>query len=221
MYRPHRAVGLALILAALLLVGCTPPVGKVEDATLRAEAELTVRGPGSRPPDKEDRDRTIPPSFQLLLKLENLTDKEMTLERPKLDGSPVAFVVDRWYEQGGIGAAWDGVLKAKEEKTVLVIGGLQGNVVPGQTISVRIAIGPLVLTQSAVVKEGEHQKCPCGCDRSGPMIAELRTQDRARARETIQMALSVIARREKRGYVTEQMISHRLRLLALERDLSP
>jgi Zn-finger nucleic acid-binding protein len=61
-------------------------------------------------------------------------------------------------------------------------------------------------------KKGE-EGCPCGCDRSKAMAAEMRAKDDAVALTAIDDALVTIAKRENAGYVTERMVQHRLRLL--------
>ena len=80
----------------------------------------------------------------------------------------------------------------------------------------------------AIAEEG----CPCGCDRSAKMAADLRRQHAPRrvsrsasagrddaAPKAIEKALVTIRERENVGYVTERMIQHRLRLLDLAADL--
>jgi hypothetical protein len=222
-----RSYPAVLILLAALAAGCGVPAGKdTESPKLRvAVADLVLRAEGSRPPldkppfaDHPD-DRAIPPHFQLKLEVENLTAEEMKLSRPKIDGGVVRFAVTRWYEEGDVGLEWDGALKSKEKKQIQVIGNLGGTVTPGREVTAKITLGPLELTKKTTVLDGEHQKCPCGCDRSEAMVAELRKQGGVPAREAIRKALADIARRERRGYVTEQMIAHRLRLLALEGEL--
>jgi hypothetical protein len=61
--------------------------------------------------------------------------------------------------------------------------------------------------------------CPCSCDRSEAMTAELRAVGGDTALDALEASLATIAEREAAGYVTEAMIAHRLRLLALEREL--
>lgn len=60
--------------------------------------------------------------------------------------------------------------------------------------------------------------CPCGCDRSARMAAELR-QAQERAPGAIAATLVTIAERESVGYITERMIEHRLRMLDLADEL--
>lgn len=70
-------------------------------------------------------------------------------------------------------------------------------------------------SQPSDQKEGG---CPCGCDRSGEMLSELRMDEPASSLETARESLRVIAEREHAGYVTEAMVSHRLSLRAFERE---
>jgi Zn-finger nucleic acid-binding protein len=60
------------------------------------------------------------------------------------------------------------------------------------------------------LKEGG---CPCGCDHSTAMAAELRKKEDALALTEIEGTLVTIAQRENAGYVTERMVQHRLRML--------
>ena len=62
--------------------------------------------------------------------------------------------------------------------------------------------------------------CPCSCDRSEAMAAELRTLGGDAARIGIADSLATIAEREAAGYITEAMVAHRLRLLGVDRELS-
>jgi hypothetical protein len=61
--------------------------------------------------------------------------------------------------------------------------------------------------------------CPCSCDRSQEMTAELRAVGGDSAHDALESSLATIAEREAAGYVTEAMIAHRLRLLTLEHEL--
>jgi hypothetical protein len=62
--------------------------------------------------------------------------------------------------------------------------------------------------------------CPCGCDHSEAMIDTLRTAPAADALGEARQSLATIAEREALGYITDAMVEHRLRLRALEADLS-
>lgn len=64
----------------------------------------------------------------------------------------------------------------------------------------------------------EEEGCPCGCDASEAMVTALR-EEGATGAATIQASLDTIAEREGVGYVTEAMVVHRLRLLALADEL--
>lgn len=73
-----------------------------------------------------------------------------------------------------------------------------------------------------VEEESEDNKeggCPCQCDRSQAMAAELRGLEGPDALRAIEQSLHTIAEREEAGYVTEAMISHRLRLVDMEAEL--
>ena len=60
--------------------------------------------------------------------------------------------------------------------------------------------------------------CPCGCDRSAKMAADLRRAHEA-APSAIERSLVTIGERESAGYITERMVQHRLRLLDLADEL--
>src|SRR5262249_29680367 len=66
---------------------------------------------------------------------------------------------------------------------------------------------------------GQGGGCPCGCDRSVSMVAELRDEGGPEAIRSIDDSLRTIAEREDAGYITERMVQHRLRLLGLAKDL--
>lgn len=61
--------------------------------------------------------------------------------------------------------------------------------------------------------------CPCGCDRSEAMAAELEEERGEIAMGTIDETLETIAKREAGGYITEAMVQHRLRMLEVEAGL--
>lgn len=61
--------------------------------------------------------------------------------------------------------------------------------------------------------------CPCGCDHSDDMTSELRAGPRDIALAAIDDSLRTIGEREDAGFVTERMVAHRLRLLALGSEL--
>jgi Zn-finger nucleic acid-binding protein len=67
-------------------------------------------------------------------------------------------------------------------------------------------------------RKGE-EGCPCGCDHSTAMAAELRKQGGEVALHTIDQTLVTIGERENAGYVTERMIKHRLRLLEVADEI--
>jgi hypothetical protein len=62
--------------------------------------------------------------------------------------------------------------------------------------------------------------CPCGCDHSQQMIAELRELPSNAALRTVDASLDAIAARETTAYVTEAQIEHRLNLLEFRRELA-
>lgn len=66
---------------------------------------------------------------------------------------------------------------------------------------------------------GEGGGCPCGCDRSERMLAELRAEGGRRALDVVDFSLRTIGAREDAGYITERMVQHRLRLLGLDAEL--
>ena len=63
--------------------------------------------------------------------------------------------------------------------------------------------------------------CPCGCDRSSEMVAQLRELPAVEAVSAVDATLATIADREAAGYVTEAQIEHRLNLLSLREERSP
>jgi hypothetical protein len=67
----------------------------------------------------------------------------------------------------------------------------------------------------------EGEGCPCGCDHSEAMVAVLRDEEETPALGTIEETLTIIAKREDAGYITEAMVQHRLRMLALKASLAP
>ncbi len=67
--------------------------------------------------------------------------------------------------------------------------------------------------------ENREGGCPCNCDRSKAMAAELRALGGDGALRAIDKSLATIAEREESGYITEAMITHRLRLLNVEREM--
>jgi hypothetical protein len=76
-------------------------------------------------------------------------------------------------------------------------------------------------TRQQMEQEGYNKEggCPCQCDRSQAMARELRDLKGAGALDAIQRSLDTIAEREAAGYVTDAMISHRLRLLGVRAEL--
>src|SRR5512134_492570 len=72
---------------------------------------------------------------------------------------------------------------------------------------------------SEEAEQNREGGCPCGCDRSETMAAELRTGKADDASSAIERSLATISEREAAGYITERMVLHRLRLLDLEREM--
>jgi Zn-finger nucleic acid-binding protein len=64
-----------------------------------------------------------------------------------------------------------------------------------------------------------EEGCPCGCDRSKAMAAELRAKEDASALASIEETLVTIGKREDAGYVTERMVEHRLRMLDVAEEI--
>jgi hypothetical protein len=79
----------------------------------------------------------------------------------------------------------------------------------------------LVLECSTESNANDKEGCPCGCDHSEEMAAELRGEDGNEALASIDHTLRIIAEREDGGYITEAMVQHRLRLLGLRREIAP
>jgi hypothetical protein len=70
--------------------------------------------------------------------------------------------------------------------------------------------------------DGDHEGgCPCGCDHSEEMIASLHEQTDQEALGAARRSITTIGEREQAGYITEAMVTHRLRLRQLEAELSP
>lgn len=79
---------------------------------------------------------------------------------------------------------------------------------------------PLGLGSSFGKNPGEQGiGCPCGCDRSEDMVAELRPLAPGVAVAAIDDSLRTIGAREDAGYITDRMVRHRLRLLAFGEEL--
>lgn len=212
------------LVTCVVLAGCGSPRGGAEGHGLRVKGELTIHGQGSGPSSKGKENKTgdrylYGQHFQLSLVIENLSDKQKTLAKPTIDAAKLTFVVLRWYDEGTSGEDWDGVLKASETRKVRVIGRVEGRLEPSEDVTATVRLEGLKFKQSTKVQEGILAKCPCGCDRSEQRIEELRTMGGRDALEAIDQALATIAERVRKGYAAEQMISHRLRLLALADEI--
>lgn len=82
--------------------------------------------------------------------------------------------------------------------------------------------GACVVVRKPVPGHGAGQGvgfCPCGCDHSQEMAADLATAPSDVARASIDQTLHVIAEREDAGYITPAMVDHRRRMLALAGEL--
>lgn len=83
--------------------------------------------------------------------------------------------------------------------------------------------GRCIAEKGVCVPGGEYdpqkEGCPCGCDHSEEMTAELAARGGDEARSAIGAALHTIAEREDAGYITEAMVQHRLRLMRLASDI--
>jgi hypothetical protein len=216
---------LGAVVACVVLVGCSgPPKGGAEDESLRVKGDLTVHAKGSGPPKGHPGEGSgsrylYGQHFQLSLVIENLSNQPKTLAKPTIDAGRLTFSVMRWYDDGSNGEDWDGALMAQETRKVNVIGSVEGRLEPGDSVTATVSLGGLKFKQSTQVQEGIFAKCPCGCDRSAQRIEELRRMGGQAAIEAIDQALATIAERVSKGYVAEQMIAHRLRLLALADEI--
>ncbi len=65
----------------------------------------------------------------------------------------------------------------------------------------------------------DTEGCPCGCDRSAKMAADLRKAHEDVAPKAIEKSRMTIGERENVGYITERIVQHRLRLLELVEEL--
>jgi hypothetical protein len=74
----------------------------------------------------------------------------------------------------------------------------------------------LCINSTCVNNGGGNNLCPCGCDQSEAMAADIDKLDKEPALIEIERILKIQAKREHLiGYITEAMITHRLRLLDL------
>jgi Zn-finger nucleic acid-binding protein len=121
-------------------------VAPVEDDAVRVCAELVVHG--ERIELVDGADKLITPCFRLWLEIENLGPEARTLAPPAIDGGPIHLPVSRWYEEGGRGEPWDGVVRAGEKVRVNVIGYIPEHVPPRTAIRADVALGSLVIPAS-------------------------------------------------------------------------
>lgn len=99
---------------------------------------------------------------------------------------------------------------------VAVVGSASASPSSGKPFASADAFGSSGLGLTGI---GEGGGCPCGCDRSEKMLAELRLDSSRRALDTVDFSLRTIGAREDAGYITERMVQHRLRLLGLDAEL--
>src|SRR5262245_4411294 len=68
-----------------------------------------------------------------------------------------------------------------------------------------------VMERKRARDDANKEGCPCNCDRSVAMAAEVRAQGGEPGLRAIDESLATISERERGGYITEAMIEHRLR----------
>jgi hypothetical protein len=76
-------------------------------------------------------------------------------------------------------------------------------------------------TQTCLRENFDGATCTCGCNRSPELIAELRKMEPRQAERVIGRKLAIIDAQARAGHLTEKMIAHRQRLLALRQELHP
>ena len=126
----------------------------VDDEVLRMRGELITHGEFIEL--VHGRPKLQRASFRLWLQLENLSDGDLSLDPPRLDGS-VPFPISRWYIEDGDGRPFDGVLRARQARSLLVIGYLgepleSGTVKSGTLIEAVIRLRSLTLRLSSRAK---------------------------------------------------------------------
>jgi hypothetical protein len=114
-------------------------------STLSVGNELLVFGATTE--TVNGRDKKLPACFRWWLSLENVTDADVRVEEPTIDGS-VTFDARRWYLEDGNGEPWDGVLKAKSEVRVLLIGYLDKPIAPRTRVDAKLAIQSLTVAST-------------------------------------------------------------------------
>ncbi|MBK7586108.1 MAG: hypothetical protein IPI67_38725 [Myxococcales bacterium] len=116
--------------------GDSPPLTR-ESATLRAAVDLVVHGEHSEL--VHGREKLLRAAYRAHVRLENLTERPLTLARPELHGA-MPFPVARWYVLGSDGRPFDGVLGAREKRSVYLIGYLRSDVSPGDELDATLTV---------------------------------------------------------------------------------
>jgi len=114
---------------------------RVELST-HGEATEIVRG----------KEKLLRASFRLGMEIENLTLRDLTLERPVIDAR-VPFPIERWYVVGQAGEPWDGKLPARSTNRINVVGYLGEPVKPGVALDATIGFASLELGASTVTQK--------------------------------------------------------------------
>lgn len=181
-----------------------------EDKILRAKTELTSLGRGY---------------FFMWMEVENLTGNKITVKKPALAAKPgVTFQANTWFDEEAGVKEWDGILAAKEKKQIWVRGTwADPDNQAGAQLKLKVTLNALKFDHEVTVPPmrdtSDAPKCPCGCDRSEEMLAELRGKEPAAALAAIEIALGEIAKREARKDMLPQTVDHRLRLLQLAEEI--
>ncbi len=132
--RQVAAPGMNSLLAAGSRAG-RPALRVMQGGRLRAGMELVVHGQTTE--WVQNRQKPLRACFLLSMEIENLTDSDRVVTQPAIVGS-VPFPISRWYVRGGNGEAWSGDLKAREHKSVHVIGYLGEPVSPKTPVQAAI-----------------------------------------------------------------------------------
>jgi hypothetical protein len=94
--------------------------------------------------------------FRLWMQLENTSEDQRVVERPTLDAS-IPLPVSRWFIEDSPGEEWDGVLRAREKRSVLVIGYVGEPVKAGTDVSAVIKLHSLELPATARARNRWHE----------------------------------------------------------------
>ena len=144
----------------------------------RIEGELAIRSEllvfGATTEIVRGRSKDLKPCFRLWLRLENRGARARTLPMPALHGAPGTFDVRRWYVEDGDGSAWDGSLAPGEERSVLLVGYLDGPIQPGAPVTARVEVGGISIEETGTalgrwdahaVGGGSHVSAPAATSR--------------------------------------------------------